>query len=237
MYSEVPVPDTEYGAAGPLLLTDSIKCGVTLAIGRIDGIVVVDAVTPLDVVRTIPVMVLPPPDTIEIEFWPPASVATDTGIPPAFPLPVIANGIGITVVVPDPPLPEFDTDKLCGAPMTWPWLTVTICDADPTEPALTFTICVMPDPEPAWFDIKLPPMIGAELTTICWPDAVCSVVVPDSKLVDVEPELFGDAATGVSLLTCAIVKLGWMLLGIRLLLTISGWMFSIFVESLPPVMT
>lgn len=230
MYSEVPAPDTEYGAE---LLTDSIRCGVTFAMGKIDGIVVVDKlgplpVTPLIVVRTIPVMVLPPPDTIEIEFWPPASVAIDTGIPPAFLPPASANGIGMTVVVPEPPLPEFDTDKLCGPPMTWPWLTVTICDAGPTEPAaLTFTICV-------WLDIKFPLMIGAELTTICCPDAVCSVVVPESKLVGVEPELF---ETGVNLLTWAIVKLGWMLLGIRLLLTISGWMLSRFVGSRPPVIT
>lgn len=144
--------------------------------------------------------------------------------------PVIANGIGITVVVPEPPLPEFDTDKLCGPLITCPWLTVTICEADPTEPALTFTICVICPCEapPDWFDIKFPLIIGAELTTICCPDAVCSVVVPppppESKLVGVDPELFetGEAATGVNLLTCAIVKLGWMLLGSRLLLTING---------------
>lgn len=102
-----------------------MRCGVTLAMGRIEGIdAEVDKLGPppspgpLVVVRTIPVMVLPPPDTMLIEFWPPARVATDTGIPPAFRPPVIANGIGITVVVPDPPLPEFETDKLCGPPIT-----------------------------------------------------------------------------------------------------------------------
>ena len=72
-------------------------------------------------------------------------------------------------------------------------------------------------------------MIGAELTTICWPDAVCSVVVPpppppESRLVCADPELFdkGETVTGVNLLTWAIVKLAWMLLGMRLLLTINA---------------
>lgn len=68
MYREVPVPETEYGAE---LLTASIVlkllscCGVTFAIGRIDGMVEVEIpdpplLAPLVVVRTMPVMVLPP---------------------------------------------------------------------------------------------------------------------------------------------------------------------------------
>lgn len=128
MYSDVPEPETEYGVDEPLLLTVSMRCGVTLAMGKIEGIVdEVDKLGPpppplttgpLVVVRTIPVMVLPPPDTMLIEFWPPARVATDTGIPPALRPPAIANGIGITVVVPEPPLPELDTVKLCGPPIT-----------------------------------------------------------------------------------------------------------------------
>lgn len=40
--------------------------------------------------------------------------------------------------------------------------------------------------------IRFPLMIGGELTTICWPDVVCCVVVstppPESKLVSVDPE-------------------------------------------------
>lgn len=70
MYSDVPVPETEYGV-DELLLTVSMRCGATLAMGKIDGIVVeVDrlGLGPLVVVRTIPVMVLPPPETMLIEF-------------------------------------------------------------------------------------------------------------------------------------------------------------------------
>lgn len=100
---------------------------------------------PLVVVRTIPVMVLPPPVTIFIGFWFADSVATETGIL-AFLPPVIANGIGITVVEPVPP--ELETEMACWVLMTWPWLTVTICGvcpdrADPTEPGFTFTIWVI----------------------------------------------------------------------------------------------
>lgn len=153
MYREAPVPETEYGAE---LLTASIVlkplncCGVTFAIGIIDGIVEVEipdptVPAPLVVVRTIPVIVLPP-ETMVIGFCPPDRVATDTGMVVAFLPPVMANGMGITVVDPDPP--EFDTDRVCGPPITCPWLTVTICGdwpdrPDPTEPAFMFTIWVI----------------------------------------------------------------------------------------------
>lgn len=143
MYSEVPVPETAYGAE---LLTASsvlrpLNCwGVTFAIGNIEDMFELaipepPPPIPLVVVRTIPVIVLPP-DTMLMGFCPPESAATETGIP-AFLPPVIANGIGITVVEP-PPL-EFDTESACCEPMTCPWLTVTICGTwpdipDPTEP-------------------------------------------------------------------------------------------------------
>lgn len=122
------MPETEYGDE---LLTASIVlkllscCGVTFAIGKIDGIVEVvspDPV-PLVVLLTIPVIVLPP-ETMLIGFCPPDKVATDTGMVVFLP-PVIAKGIGMTVV--DPELPELDTDMVWGAPITCPWLTVTIC--------------------------------------------------------------------------------------------------------------
>ena len=38
MYREVPEPETEYGDDEPLLLTVSMRCGVTLAMSRIEGI-------------------------------------------------------------------------------------------------------------------------------------------------------------------------------------------------------
>lgn len=96
-------------------------------------------------VRTIPVIVFPP-ETILIGFCPPDSAATDTGMVVAFLPPVMVSGIGITVVEPEPP--EFDTEMVCGVPITCPWLTVTICGAwpdrpDPIEPGFTFTICVI----------------------------------------------------------------------------------------------
>lgn len=129
MYKEAPVPETEYGAE---LLTASIVlkllscCGVTFAIGKIDGIVEVPSPdpAPLVVLLTIPVIVLPP-ETMLIGFCPPDKVATDTGMVVVFLPPVIAKGIGMTVVDPEPP--ELDTDMVWGAPITCPWLTVTIC--------------------------------------------------------------------------------------------------------------
>ena len=38
MYREVPEPETEYGVDEPQLLTVSMRCGVTLAMSRIEGI-------------------------------------------------------------------------------------------------------------------------------------------------------------------------------------------------------
>lgn len=108
------MPETEYGAE---LLTASIVlkllncCGVTFAIGSMVEVEMPDPPlpAPLVVVRTIPVIVLPPV-TMLIGFCPPDSAATDTGMVVAFLPPVMANGIGITVVEPEPP--EFDTEMV-----------------------------------------------------------------------------------------------------------------------------